>query len=110
VNGALNTSQRQLDIFIANILDALMGILEHQISPSLLIVALMQSIPYCPKDTVTPFPLSKISTNLLYKVYVCMPEAILGYVSTLPLVNKGVFKIFNMIPIPVTSDSNRFVY
>jgi hypothetical protein len=111
---ALNNLQRQLDILINSIVDARKGILQPQvIPPSLLMDALTQSIPYFPKDTVAPFPLSKNSANLLYRVcdvHVYIYEGTLGYVITLPLVNRGVFKIFNMIPIPIHLETTKFVY
>ncbi|KDR06842.1 hypothetical protein L798_03894, partial [Zootermopsis nevadensis] len=34
----------------------------------------------------------------------------LGYVITLPLINRGTFKVFRMIPIPIPLGKNKFAY
>jgi hypothetical protein len=39
-----------------------------------------------------------------------MSEDILGYVITLPLVNRGSFKVIKMIPIPMEMEYKRFLY
>lgn len=114
VKEALNYVQRSLDILIDSIVNARKGILQPQVvPPSLLIEALIKSSPSFPKETITPFPLSKDSTNILYKlcdVHVYISDNILGYVITLHLVSIGTFKILTMIPIPVVVENNKFVY
>ncbi|PNF43795.1 hypothetical protein B7P43_G09756 [Cryptotermes secundus] len=116
VNEALNTVQRSLHIVIVSIINARKGTLQPQVvPPSLLMDALTRSFPSFPKESMTPFPLSKDSINLLLKicdirVHVYLSGGILGYVVELPLVNRGNFKILKMTPIPVGLDLNKFLY
>jgi hypothetical protein len=111
---ALDTSQRYLDIVLESIVDARKGIVSPQIvSPKLIMDTLIQSMPSFPKDTIPPFPLSKDSSNLLYKVcdvHVYIDEGILGYVITLPLIGRGVFKVYKMIPVPIALGNQKFAY
>jgi hypothetical protein len=111
---ALNNLQRSLDITIDSILNARKGILQPQVvAPHHLMEVLTRSIPSFPKDTTTPFPLSEDSMNLLHRIcdlHVYLKDGILGYVVELPLVNRGNFKIFKMIPIPVTLKPSTFLY
>jgi hypothetical protein len=113
-NEALNVLQRNLDILIDSTVNAREGILQPQVvPPNLLIDALIHSVPSFPQDTIAPFPLSKDSTNLIYRIYdvhVYISDGILGYVITLPLVNRENFKIFKMIPTPVVLEPKKFLY
>jgi hypothetical protein len=75
--------------------------------------ALMQTIPSFPRDTTAPFPLSKNSLNLIYKIcdiHVYIDEGVLGYVIFLPLINRGTFQIYRMVPIPIPLGNNKFMY
>lgn len=114
VGEATNALQRTLDILLQSIVNARKGILQPQIvSPKVIMDALTQSIPSFPKDTTSPFPLSKSSLNLIYKtcdIHVYIDEGILGYVITLPLINTGTFKIYRMIPVPIPLGNNKFAY
>jgi hypothetical protein len=70
-------------------------------------------MPSFPKDVIPPFPLSKDSSNILYKIcgiHVYINEGILGYVITLPLIGRGVFQVYRMIPMPIHLGSNKFAY
>jgi hypothetical protein len=111
---ALNALQRYLDIVLESIVDARKGIVSPQIvSPKLIMDTLIQSLPSFPKDTLPPFPLSKESINLFYKVsdvQVYINEGILGCVITLPLIGRGVFIGYKMIPLPISLDNNMFAY
>jgi hypothetical protein len=74
--------------------------------------SLIQSMPSFPKDTILPFPLSKDSMYLLYKicdVHVYLNEGILGYVISLPLIGRGIFQVYKMIPVPIPL-GNKFAY
>jgi hypothetical protein len=70
-------------------------------------------MPHFPKDTIPPFPLSKDSINLLYKIcniHVYINEGILGYVITLPLIGRGTFQVYKMIPVPIPLGNSKFAY
>jgi hypothetical protein len=90
------------------------GILSPQIvSPKVIMDSLIQSLPFFPKDTIPPFPLSKDSIHDMYKIcgiHVYINEGILGYVITLPLISRGIFRVYRMIPIPISLGSNKFAY
>jgi hypothetical protein len=61
----------------------------------------------------SPFPLSKNSINLIYRVcevHVYIEKNMLGYVITLPLINRGTFKAYRMVPIPVALRNGKFTY
>jgi hypothetical protein len=66
-----------------------------------------------PKDTALAFPLSKDSAHLalrLCDLQVFKKNCIFGNVIQLPLVNRGNFNIYRLIPIPVPLDSTKFLY
>jgi len=66
-----------------------------------------------PKDTALAFPLSKDSAHLalrLCDLEVYIKNGILGYVIQLPLVNRGNFNIYRLIPIPFPLDRTKFLY
>jgi hypothetical protein len=74
---------------------------------------LRKSISYFPKGTLAPFTLSKDSMSIISKlcdVHVYVNKEILGYVITLPLVNKNIFRALKLIPLPITRDDQKFVY
>ena len=57
--------------------------------------------------------MSKDSAHLLFRLYelqVYIKNGILGYVILLPLVNRGNFNIYRLIPIPVPLDRTKFLY
>jgi hypothetical protein len=114
VSEALGTIQRNLDILLQSITNARKGILEPRIiSPKLIMDALIQSMPSFPKDTAPPFALSKDSLNLIYRVcaiHVYINNNVLGYVISLPLISRGVFREYKMIPIPISLGNNKFAY
>ncbi|PNF24653.1 hypothetical protein B7P43_G18128, partial [Cryptotermes secundus] len=83
------------------------------VSPSLILESLKKGIPYFPEGTLTPFSLSKDSISMIYKlsdVHVYINKGLLGYVITLPLLNKNVFKALKLIPLPIAKDKFKFVY
>jgi hypothetical protein len=96
VNNALISAQRNLDLVIESILNVQKGILQPQVvSPNLLTETLRNSISFFPKGTLAPFSLRKDSLGIINKlcdVHVYLNRGILGYVITLPLVNKNVLR------------------
>jgi len=76
-------------------------------------LALIKSVSAFPNDTALPFPLSKDSAFLAIRfcdLQVHIKNCILGYAIQLPLVNRGNFNIYRLIPIPVTLDRTKFLY
>jgi hypothetical protein len=114
VNNAMTALQRSLDLLIDNVINAQKGVLQPQvISPVTLMEALIKGVSVFPKDTALPFPLSKNSAHLLCRVcdlQVYIKDGILGYVILLPLINRGNFNIYRLIPIPVPLDQTKFLY
>ena len=114
VNHAMDAIQRNLDLIIESVLNAQKGILQPQIvSPRLLIEALQKSASGFPKDTMAPFTLSKESSHLLLRicdVHIYLKDGILSYIIILPLINRGIFKTFRLLPLPVEIEKNKFVY
>ena len=114
VNSACNAIQRNLDLIIDSILNAQKGVLQPQIvNPHLIVETLMKSMSAFPKDTVAPFALNKDSTSLINRVcdvHIYIKKGILGYVITIPLVNRGTFRVFRLLPLPLSVENNKFVY
>jgi hypothetical protein len=105
VNNAMNTAQRNFDLLIDNVINSQKGLLQPQvIYPFTLMEALIKSVSAFPKDTSLPFPLCKDSVHLLLRfcdLQVYIKNGILGYVILVPLVNRGNFITYSLIPIPV---------
>jgi len=114
VSRAMHALQRDLDILIDSVTHAHRGILQPQIvSPTTLMDSLIKCSPAFPKDTSLPFPLSKDSSHLLIRMcnlQVYIKNGILGYVILLPLVNRGTFDVYRLIPIPIALDRNQYLY
>ena len=75
--------------------------------------ALIKSVFAFPIDTTLPFPLSKDSAHFIPRLcdlQVYIKNGILGYVILLPLVSRGNFSIYRLIPIPVPLDRSKFLY
>jgi len=69
VSRAMNALQRDLDILIDSVINAHKGVLQPQIvSPATLMGSLIKSSLAFPKDTTLPFPQSKDSTHLLFRL------------------------------------------
>lgn len=103
-----------MDTLLQSITNARKGILEPRVvAPKLIMDALTKSMPSFPKDTISPFSLSKNSINLIYRicdVHVYLENNVLGYVITLPLIGRGMFKAYKMIPIPMFLENGKFAY
>ena len=114
VSRAMNALQRDLDILIDSVINGQKGVLQPQIvSPATLMDSLIKSSLAFPKDTTLPFPLSKDSTHFLFRLcnlQVYIKNGILGYMISLPLVNRGTFDVYKLIPIPIALDRNQYLY
>jgi hypothetical protein len=114
VNVAMNAIQRKLDLLINSVINAQKRILQPQImSPNTLMEALLKGAPAFPKGTTLPIPLSKDSAHQLIRLcelQVYIKQGILGYVALVPLVNRGDFNIYKLIPVPVSLDRTKFMY
>jgi len=113
VTNAMNALERKLDLLIDSVIHAQRGMLPQVISPATLIESLMKSAPAFPKDTTLPYPMSKDSTHLLIRLcelQVYIKSGIVGYVILLPLVNRGTFDIYKLIPIPISLHRNQYLY
>jgi len=114
VNNAINVLQRNLDLLIDSVINAQKGVLQPQmISPITLMEALIKSVSAFPKDTTLPFPLSKDSAHFipsLCDLQMYIKNGFLGYMILLPLVGRGNFNIYRLIPIPVPLDRSKFLY
>jgi hypothetical protein len=111
---AMEAIQRNLDLMIESVLNAQKGILQPQIeSLEKIIEVLQKSVSLFPKDTMAPFTLSKDSAGILLRicdVHIYLRDGILGYIISLPLVNRGTFKAFRLIPLPIGIEQNKVVY
>ena len=101
-----------LDILVDSIAEAQKGSLPPRVmSPALIMETLRSSIPSFPADTTLPFPLGKDYPFLMYqlsKISVYTYRKRLGYVISVPLVQKRTFTMLRMIPIPVPVDQEHF--
>ena len=99
-----HTIQWTLDILVDSIAEAQKGsLLPRVVSPALIMETLRSSIP--------SFPLGKDYLFLMYqlsKVSVYTYRKRLGYVISVPLVQKRTFTMLRMIPIPVPVDEEHF--
>ena len=114
VNNAMQTLQCNLDLLLDSIVHAQKGVLQPQIIfPVTLMETLITSVSAFPKDTTLPIPMSKDSAHLLVRLYelqVYTKNGVLGFVILLPLVNRGNFNVYRLIPIPVPLDRTKFLY
>jgi hypothetical protein len=114
VNNAIHALQRNLDRLTDSVMNAQKGVIQPQIvSPTTLMEVLIKSVSAFPKDTTLPFPLSKDSVHFIFRVcelQVYVKDGILGYVVLLPLVSRGNFNIYRLIPIPVPLGRSKFLY
>ena len=114
VSSALTLLQRNMDLVIDSVLHAQAGNVHPQIvPPQLLLTSLKESQSFFPQNTILPFPLSKNITSLLYQVsdvQVYVRNGRLSYVVSVPLVNKGEFKVYYLVPIPVPVNTDKLVY
>jgi len=114
VNNALTTLQRNMDLLLDSVVHAQTGGIQPQIvPPHLLLDSLLESQPFFPRDTIPPFPLNKDSTGMIYKVCetkVYIKNNKLSYVISTPLVNKGEFRVYYLVPVPIQANKDKLVY
>ncbi|PNF42917.1 hypothetical protein B7P43_G12321 [Cryptotermes secundus] len=106
--------QTNIDLMIESVINAQRGMLQLQIvAPSLILETLKRSIAEFPKEKMAPFVISKDSSNLIYKICdinIYVKDGILGYIISLPMINRGVFKTFRLIPLLVAMGRGKFIY
>jgi hypothetical protein len=114
VNNALTTLQRNMDLLLDSVVHAQTGGIQPQIvPPRLLLDSLRESQSFFPHDTVPPFPLSTDSTGMVYKLCetkVYIKNNKLSYVISTPLVNKGEFRVYRLVPVPIQANKGKLVY
>jgi hypothetical protein len=111
---ASHAVQRTLDMLVDYIAETQKGsLLPRVMSPALLLEMLRNSIPSFPVDTTLPFPLGKDYLHSIYQfcdVDVYTYSKRLGYVISVPLVQKRIFTLLRIIPIPVPVVQELFLY
>ena len=114
VNNAFTILQRNIDLLLDSVVHAQTGGIQPQIvSPQLLLESLQGSQPFFPRDTIPPFPLNKDSISMIYKVCeakVYIKNNKLSYVISTPLVNKGEFRAYYLVPVPIQVNKDKLVY
>jgi hypothetical protein len=92
ITRVMNNLQCNLDLVINSVVHAQKGVLKPQfIPPATVMESLMRSAPAFPKDTTLPFPLSKDSIHLLFRLcelQVYIKNGVLGYAILLLLVEE----------------------
>jgi len=114
VNNALTLLQRNVDFLLDSVLHAQAGKVQPQlVPPKLLLESLRESQASFPRDTILPFTLSPDSTSLVYKVCdvtVYVQNGRLSYVVSVPLIDKGEFKAYYLVPIPIPVGKEKLGY
>jgi len=114
VNNALTILQRNTDLLLDSVVHAQTGSIQPQIvAPHLLLESLQEGQSFFPRDTIPPFPLTKDSTSFFYKVCetkVYIKNNKLSYVISTPLVNKGEFRAYYLVPVPISVNPDKLVY
>jgi hypothetical protein len=114
VTNALTLLQRNVDLLLDSVLHAQVGRVQPQlVPPKLLLQSLRESQVSFPRDTILPFALSADSTSLVYKVcdvQVYIQSGKLSYVVSIPLIDKGQFKAYYLVPILIQVDKDKLVY
>jgi hypothetical protein len=105
VNNAFTLLQRNIYLVLDSVLHAQSRNIKPQtVLPSLLLKSLKESKQSFPWDIILPFPLIKDSTSIIYrmcKVQVYIQNGRLSYIVSIPLTNKGEFKAYHLVPVPI---------
>jgi hypothetical protein len=114
INNAPTLLQRNMDLVLDSVVHAQTGGIQPQIvPPHLLLESLQGSQSFFPHNTILPFPLSKDSTSRIYKVCetkVYIQNNRLSYVISIPLVKKGEFRAYYLVPVPIQVNQGKLVY
>jgi len=114
VTNALTLLQRNVDLLLDSVIHAQAGKVQPQlVPPKLLLEALRESQASFPRDTTLPFALSADSASLVYKVCdvrVYIQNSRLSYVISIPLIDKGEFKAYYLVPIPIPVNKDKLIY
>jgi len=114
VNNTLTLLQRNVDLLLDSVLHAQAGNVQPQlVPPKLLLESLRENQASFPRDTILPFALSPDSTSLVYKVCdvtVYVQNGRLSYIVSVPLIDKGEFKAYYLVPIPIPVGKDKLVY
>jgi hypothetical protein len=114
VNNALRNLQMNIYVVLDSLLHAKSGIVQPQIvPPRLLLESLKGGESFFPPDTILPFPLSKDSNSLIYKVcetHFYLQNERLNYVISIPLANKGKFRAYHLVPVPLLVNRDKLIY
>ena len=105
VTNALTLLQGNVDLLLDSVIHAQAAKVQPQlVPPKLLLEALRESQASFPRDTTLPFALSADSASLVYRVCdvrVYIQNSRLSYVISIPLIDKGEFKAYYLVPIPI---------
>ena len=114
VNNAFTPLQRNVDLLLDSVLRAQARKVQPQlVPPKLLLESLRESQASYPRDTILPFPLSGDSISLVYKVcdvQVFIQNGKLSYIVSILLIDKGEFKAYYLVPIPIPIHKDKLVY
>jgi len=114
VNNAFNLLQRNVDLLLGSVLYAQAGKVQPQlVPPTLLSESLRESQASFPRGTILPFALSADPANLMYKVcdvQVYIQRGKLSYILSIPLIDKGGYKAYYLVPIPIQIKKDKLVY
>ena len=92
-----------------SVLHAQAGKVQPQlVPPKLLLEALKESQASFLRDTLLPFTLSPDSKSLVYKL--CDVTVYVSYVVSVPLIDKGEFKAYYLVPIPIPVGKDKLVF
>ena len=114
VTNALTLLQENVDLLQDSVIHPQAGKVQPQlVPPKLLLEALRESQASFPRDTTLPFALSADSASLVYSVCdvrVYIQNSTLSYVISIPLIDKGEFKAYYLVPIPIPVNKDKLVY
>jgi hypothetical protein len=113
VTNALTLLQRNVDLLLDSVIHAQARKVQPQlVTPKLFLEALRESQASFPRDTTLAFALSADCASLVYKVcdiQVFIQNSRLSYVISIPLIDKGEFKAYYLVPIIIPVNKDKLV-